>query len=630
LVLKNDEMREEFEIDTIFQNKENNAFYRRILEASIDGCALINNNGLFVDVNASFCEMMGYSEKELLKRSIQDIEEPSSKCLAQLSTACVINSLQFESSFQKKNGANIITIVNASPFAGGQNGWILFFKKVTTELKFELEDRVIPSLLRELFHLTPSFIYLIDIVNRKVLFSNVNVGEILGYSLGDISQMGEDLFPILMHADDFDNFKTKIAPQFFDLADGEIMKFSFRMKHKSGKWVWLEAKETIYKRDKGGNALQKIGICVNITDKQEYLHSLEQDRKRLLAILDGIEDVIYISDPDSFELLHVNKSFELNGEGNVIGKKCYEVIHKRTSPCPFCTDAIIMGEQLGKIHLWEHHDKYKNRWYRCADKAVRWINGKMVRFELATDITEIKRLQNDLVLANEKLKESNEDLEQFAYVASHDLQDPLQLVTDYSQLLARDYIGKFDVEADAYFQHIEDGAIQTQNIITDLLQYTRVISRGDDFKNINSHDIIRHAMTSLKQSIEETNAHVEYDHLPTVFVDEPQIQDVFKNLISNAIKFRGKDKPAIRISAERRNEFWRFSVKDNGIGIDMKHKDSVFTIFQRLHSEQEFLGTGIGLAVCKRIINRHGGNIWLESSPGHGATFHFTIPVNGN
>jgi len=621
-------MNEESESTTKLMDEDRKVLYQSIINTSIDGYALLDNKGLIQDVNQSFCEMTGYEKKELLNLSLSALQEQSENCLPQLAKQCVIDSFRFETSLIKKDGTDFLSDINASPLSDHQEGWILFLKKIGAENKYKLDKNSVPNLLKELFNLTPNLFYVYDLRANRNLFTNVSVGEMLGYSSKEIRMMGENLLPTLMHPDDLDNYIKNLAPQFSEMKNGEILQFSYRMQQKDGKWIWMESKESVFKRDKEGNPIQKIGVCYNITEKQMYLYNLEKDRKRLLAVLDGIEDVIYISDPDTYEILHVNKAVEHFFGKDIIGKKCHEVFQNLSSPCSFCTNDIIMGEKLGEMYLWEFQNEANKRWYRCADKAVKWINGKMVRFELATDITEIKKLQNEVIHTNEKLKHSNEDLEQFAYIASHDLQEPLRMVSSYSQLLSKRYAGKLDEKADMYIHHAVDGALRMQNLIRDLLEFSRVTTRGNTLKEADCHEILGQTLKDLKRRIDKSGAVIDVGRLPVIKVDAIQIQRVFQNLISNAIKFRGKGNPVISISSEKQKDFWHFAVKDNGIGIDPKFKDIIFVIFQRLHSRGEYSGTGIGLAVCKRIINRHGGEIWLESTLGEGTTFHFTLPVN--
>jgi PAS domain S-box-containing protein len=242
------------------------------------------------------------------------------------------------------------------------------------------------------------------------------------------------------------------------------------------------------------------------------------------------------------------------------------------------------------------------------------------------DITERKQAEEGLKRALADLARSNKELEQFAYVASHDLQEPLRMVASYTQLLAERYESRLDDKAKKYIDYAVDGAVRLQKLISDLLTYSRVGTRGKPPEPTDTYSALEEAIKNLSATIEESRAVITIDDLPTVHADASQLVQVFQNLLSNAIKFCGKDIPRVHVSAQEQGREWVFFVRDNGIGIDPQYADRVFLIFQRLHTREEYPGTGIGLAMCKRIVERHGGKIWFESEPGKGSTFFFTIP----
>jgi PAS domain S-box-containing protein len=226
------------------------------------------------------------------------------------------------------------------------------------------------------------------------------------------------------------------------------------------------------------------------------------------------------------------------------------------------------------------------------------------------------------------LRRSNEELMQFAYVASHDLQEPLRVITTYIQLLAKRYQNALDAEAEEFIGYVVDGAQRMHRLIQDLLAYSRLQTTERKSEKIPSEQILMNVINDLHETIADTGAVVTHDPLPVVLADASQLGRVFQNLLSNACKFRSKLSPHIHVSAVQEGDKWLFSVRDNGIGLDPQHAERIFVIFQRLHTQREYPGTGMGLAICKKILEQHGGRIWVQSTPGTGSTFYFTLPIS--
>jgi PAS domain S-box-containing protein len=242
------------------------------------------------------------------------------------------------------------------------------------------------------------------------------------------------------------------------------------------------------------------------------------------------------------------------------------------------------------------------------------------------DITKRKVAEANLLYKVEELNRSNEELGQFAYIASHDLQEPLRMVASYTQLLAKRYRGKLDSDADEFIAFAVDGANRMQTLIQDLLAYSRVGTKGKDLLETSSDAALQQSLLNLGGAIAESGALVTHDALPAVLADESQLVQLFQNLVGNAIKYKSPDVPRIHVSATKNGgNKWTFSVRDNGLGIDPKYFDRIFVMFQRLHKREEYEGTGIGLAICKKIVERHGDRISVESQPGHGSVFRFAL-----
>jgi light-regulated signal transduction histidine kinase (bacteriophytochrome) len=258
-------------------------------------------------------------------------------------------------------------------------------------------------------------------------------------------------------------------------------------------------------------------------------------------------------------------------------------------------------------------------------KVIKWADKREVLLTINMDVTERKNATRELARYTQELKRSNEELQQFAYVASHDLQEPLRMVSSYTDLLAQRYQGKLDERADKYIYYAVDGAQRMQRLLADLLAYSRVASQGRPLQPVSAEAVVKRVVDALAGAIRRANASVTIGALPAVRADEAQLGQLFQNLLGNALKFHGDAPLLVEIGATPLNERWQFSVKDNGIGIDSKHKDRIFQMFQRLHERGKYEGSGVGLAIAKRIAERHGGRIWLESEPQVGSTFFFTL-----
>jgi light-regulated signal transduction histidine kinase (bacteriophytochrome) len=237
--------------------------------------------------------------------------------------------------------------------------------------------------------------------------------------------------------------------------------------------------------------------------------------------------------------------------------------------------------------------------------------------------------RNELSRANAELRRSNSDMDQFAYVASHDLQEPLRMITGYLQLLQRRYRGRLDAEAEEFIQFAVDGAARMKELIEDLLRFARTRIERTSFCIVSADLIFQNALANLGAAIEDSHAEITVDSLPSICADPSLLTQVFQNLVANSIKF-GKDvHPMIHVSAARHGDEWIFAIRDNGIGIEPQYAERVFQLFERLHGSEEYPGTGVGLAISKKIVERHQGRIWFSSTPGEGSTFYFSIPVEG-
>jgi PAS domain S-box-containing protein len=356
-----------------------------------------------------------------------------------------------------------------------------------------------------------------------------------------------------------------------------------------------------------------------LTEEQTYL------RRRTEQFFNLALDLLGTVSPDG-RLTDLNPAWRHTlgyNHDELRGRPLVDIVH------PDDLDATTRA--LQRISQDSMTVRFENR-CRHKDGSYRWLAWVVVAspqdqllYAAARDITERRLTEDTLRQQAEELARSNKELEQFAYVASHDLQEPLRIVSSYVQLLARRYQGKLDQEADEFIAFAVEGANRMKILINDLLAFSRVGTRGRELAPVAMDDVFDRVVSNLQLAIEESGATVTHDPLPQVLADDVQTVQLLQNLIANAIKFRSQEPPRVHIGARRQGDRWLFFVRDNGIGIDPQYNERIFILFQRLHNRDEYPGTGIGLAICRKIVERHGGRIWLESEPGNGTTFYFTL-----
>ena len=356
--------------------------------------------------------------------------------------------------------------------------------------------------------------------------------------------------------------------------------------------------------------------------------SEERYRTLFNTLIEGfcVIEVLFDADgrANDYRFLEVNPAFEAQtGLHDAEGKRMRELAPDHEAH---------WFELYGKVALTGEPARFVNeaRALDCWFDVSAYRVGEPERRKVAilfNDITKRNRAEEALRKSTEELERSNKDLAQFAAVASHDLQEPLRTVSGFLQLLEKDYGDRLDEKAKSYVGYAVDGVKRMETLIRDLLAYARVGTGGREPSPTDASAALGQALDNLLATIRETGAEITQGELPTVRVDAPQLVQLFQNLLGNAIKFRGPAPPKVHVDACRDGDGWQFSVRDNGIGIDAKFQTQIFDIFRRLHTRKQYDGTGVGLAVCKRIVDRHGGRIWVESQPGEGATFHFTLPT---
>jgi two-component system, chemotaxis family, sensor kinase Cph1 len=351
------------------------------------------------------------------------------------------------------------------------------------------------------------------------------------------------------------------------------------------------------------------------------------DQHAIVAITDVQGTITYVN--DKFCAISQYSQEELIGQN-------HRILNSRHHPKEFFQQ---MYHTIAKGEVW--HDEIKNR---AKDGSVYWVDttivptlsaqGKPRQYvAIRADITERKLCEEalaeqalELSRRDKELDRSNVELEQFAYVASHDLQEPLRMIANYTQLLAERYRGQLDAQADKYISYSVDGAVRMQSLIKDLLTFSRLGKAEIEPQTIDCRAVVEQALKNLQAAVDESGAVVNWNGLPTVMGDPSQLTQVFQNLIANAIKFHGAESPVVQIDAEKKDHEWVLTVSDNGIGIPAESWEDIFVIFRRLHTRTEYAGNGIGLAICKKIVERFGGKLWIEAQAMPGSCFKFTLP----
>ncbi|MGQ0545241.1 MAG: PAS domain S-box protein [Betaproteobacteria bacterium] len=503
-------------------------------------------------------------------------------------------------------------------------GVVSTLSEVTAEKSAALHLRESEARYRRTFELAAAGIAHIA-MDRKFIRVNRRLCEILGYPEAELlGKTGREL----SHPDDLDVINSQRPALYAGEIDAVRVEKRYIRKDRSVVWVSFSMS---VERDAAGRPTHEIAVFLDITAQREaqarVRESEELYRQTFQLAASGIAHVGLDG-----RFLKVNRSLcDILGytEGDLVGRSVKEVSHPEDKDLTDAQRARVHEGELDSVRFEKRYLRKDGRvvWVELAVALARDPHGHP-QYEIAMfdDITERKSAEGALAAAHEELKRSNSELEQFAYVASHDLQEPLRMVSSYTQLVMKRYGERLDGDAREFMNYVVDGASRMKQLIEDLLAYSRVGTKGKDFKPVAVESALKRAVTNLRAAIEESGAEIAHDPLPTLNADEVQLAQLFQNLMGNALKFRGPEKAKIRIKAEEKPSEWRFSVVDNGIGIEPQYFERIFMLFQRLHTKGDYPGTGIGLAICKKVVERHGGRIWVESGPGKGSSFIFTLP----
>ncbi len=515
--------------------------------------------------------------------------------------------------------------------------------------------------LRDLYNNAPCGYHSLNKDGTFILINDTEL-KMLGYSREEI--IGKKKFSDLLTAASLSTFQA-IFPLFKER--GCLRDIEFQMVRKDGSIVPVSV-NAIAVKDAAGNFIMTRSTMIDITQRKQAEAALYKSNSILNSVLESTPDIIFVKDLQNRYVLANSTA------ANVLGITVEEMIGKDDNqlfPAEIAAQIIEVDRAIvttGKALVYEEAAPKQGKIETLLTVKCPWrdAEGNIIgAIGISRDISDRKQAEAALKQARDRLEirvkertkelseanaalqleiaerreaeakleqltldlqRSNQELEQFAYLASHDLQEPLRAVTGYTEVLAQEYESHFDETAKEYMGYIIDGATRMRQLIQDLLSYSRVGTRGKAFVTTDCNGALRQALTDLLLAIAENNAIITYDALPIVRGEKAQLAQLFQNLIANAIKFRREEPPQIHIWAEAKDDLWLFGVRDNGIGIKPRYLERIFELFKRLHTRKEFPGTGIGLAICKKIVERHGGNIWAQSQPGVGTTFYFTLP----
>jgi PAS domain S-box-containing protein len=452
--------------------------------------------------------------------------------------------------------------------------------------------------------------------------------DAIGASLADVVGKPFWLTPWWIHSP---GLQDQLQQAVMQAAKGELVRFEAEHILGDGSSVFVDfSLKPVF--DETGTVLMLIPEGRDISDRKQMMESLRESEQRLQTMLDNSTAVIYMKDLQGRYMI-INHRYEALFHVNrdeIKGKTDHDIFPKEIADAFQTNDreVIAAGIALESEEVAPQDDGLHT--YLTIKFPLFDSEGKIYAVcGMSTDISDRKAAEIELQHQKQDLARSNAELQKFAYVASHDLQEPLRMITSYLELLERRYNGQLDDKADQFIAYAVDGAARMQALINDLLNYSRIRTRGQSFQAIDCTVALNNALRNLQVAITDNNATITYDSLPQVNADATQLTQLFQNLIGNAIKFRSEDPPHIQISAKPTDGNWLFSVRDNGIGIEAQYTERIFVIFQRLHSRMEYPGTGMGLAICKKIVERHGGTLWVESKPNEGSTFYFTLPEAG-
>jgi len=605
--------------------KESEEKYRTLIENAQEGIWTIDENSITSYVNPRMAEMLGYAQDETLGKHLFDFMEEKDIAISQRLIERRKQGIEEQHDFEflRKNGTRIYTSLAAAPLmdeGGNYKGALAFVSDITERKQMELDLKSKQDSLESIFRAAPTGIGVV--VDRVIKQVNDRFCELVGYAREELLNKSTRM----VYPTDED-YELVGKEEYAQIDTSGFGTFETRFKRKDGKIIDILLSSALIDPEQPSAGVTFTAL--DITDRKIAEQKLKESEEKYRLISENANDLIAILN-SKFEHEYINeKAYQkILGYSNedILGKTRHDMIHPADTKQAFkvLKDGFKKGEGTGELRLQHKNGNYI--WIETKGRTFKSSDGLLKAITVSRDITERKRSEQLLRETIEDLARINAELEQFTYIASHDLKEPLRMISNFAQLLEKRYKDKLDEDANDFIKFITEGVVRMQDLINSLLAYSRIGKNYKEFEKVDLNDVLKDTIDNLKQIINETNAEIIHDSLPSLFADKYQLIQVFQNLISNAIKFRGIDPPLVHISSRLDSKHWVFSIRDNGIGIKSKDFERIFVIFQRLHAKDEYDGTGIGLSICKKIVEQYGGKIWVDSEVGKGSTFYFSIP----
>jgi PAS domain S-box-containing protein len=611
------------------QLQDSEARFRSTFDNAAVGMALVGLDGGFLDANESACNLWGYPKEELLRKTFQDLTHPDDLTLDMNYLNEMLHgerqSYQMEKRYYHKDGHTVWAQLNVSAVYEGKSVkyFISQIQDVTLRKRAEMQLIESEERFRTAFNTAAQGMALVG-VDGHYLQVNKALCDLLGY---DESELLQKRFHDVTHPQDLAEDERYLPLNL----SGKLDDFQRekRFVHKNGSVVWaLLTVSTVRAHD--GKVLHFINQIYDITERKRSEAILQASEERYRTMIETMNEGVVLQDSEGRIIMGNTQAENALGlsRDEMMGRSSvdprWRAIREDGSTFPGTEMPAMVTLRTGQGRrnqmMGVHKPSGELVWLLVNTSPL--AEGVIATF---TDVTQLKTVNTLLEQRAAQLEQSNRDLQDFAYVASHDLQEPLRMVSSYVQLLEKRYKDKLDDNAKEFIYYAVDGAKRMQQLVNDLLSYSRVASQHKLQKEVSVEKVLGKALRNLEFRIGETKAKITHDRLPSLTVDETQLVQLFQNLIGNALKFC-KGQPAIHVGLGEQGDMWRFCVRDNGIGMKAEELERIFKPFQRLHSREEYEGTGIGLSVCRRIVERHGGRIWVESELGKGSTFFFTLP----